>query len=362
MAKGWEVAIRIQENFLGFGSTIGSLTREGFFLYVDSETVGKNPTFKERDEKLVPLRISPAETLSLEQYAPGGEITWQPRTDDSLPIWMAFFQGATHFSGGTSAASNTAGTWRFQAVPKTLAWTGKQYYGTGNQPTTGTSVYCFNLDKVFGAGMANAANGIRFERGIVSKLSFEQNPSSDLIAKAECRFLQHEDDGTYTTAFSSIPSAAGSLSAKKQLVDWNGTLTVGGQSYAIEKIALELDNNITERRKLGQKGFYQFPYGRAIFSGNFELELEDMTLFAEASAGGTLSARWNTSDGDWIQITCPNIVYKGNDVKVSGPGPVMIPVTFRAYPSASGRTDAVEFDVFYKETGTLPLAKYVIWN
>src|SRR5512141_957643 len=119
MAKGWEVSLRVQENYLGFGSTIGSLARAGFFLYADSETLGKNPTIKERDEKLVPLRVVPSETLSLEQYAPGGEITWQPRTDDSIPVWMAFFQGATHLSGGTSAASNAAGTWRFQAVPKT---------------------------------------------------------------------------------------------------------------------------------------------------------------------------------------------------------------------------------------------------
>ena len=364
MAKGWEVSIRVQENYLGFGSTIGSLVRGGNFLYVDSESLSKNPTIKERDNKLIPTRLVPAETMSLEQYAPGGQITWQPRSDDSLSMLYACFQSATHMSGGTAATTNATGTWSFKMVPKSLRWTGKQFYGTGNSATTGTSVYCVNIDKCYGQGLDTTPNGVRFERGIVSKLTITQEGASDLQFSADVKFYQHEDDATYTSAFSSLPGVAGSLSAKKQFVDWNGTLSIAGNTYNIEKISFDIDNQNTDRRRLGQKGFSQFPFGRGIVSGQFELELEDMTLFNEASAGGTLQVTWRTSDGDWLQVFCPNVYWKNPDAKVGDTGPVMLTVPFRCYPSSSGQNDGVVINVFPNSSVALSgsMVPMLIWN
>jgi hypothetical protein len=364
MSKGWESSIRVQENYLGFGSTIGSLVRMGNFLYVDSESIARNPTIRERDNKLVPTRLVPAETMGLDQYAPGGQVTWQPRSDDSLSMLMAFFQTATHMFGGTTPALNATGTWQFAFVPKSLLWTGKQYYGTGNGYGTGTSVYCVNADLCFGQGMTTTPNGIRFERGIVTKLTIQQDPAADLQFVADMKFLQHEDQATYTSAFSFLPGAAGSLSSKKQFVDWNGTLTVGGNSYNIEKLSLEADNQNVDRRKLGQKGFANFPFGRAIVNGQFDLELEDLTLFTPAASGGTLQCTWRTSDGDWLQVFCPNIYYKNPDPKVNDAGPIILTVPFRAYPSAQGRNDAVLVNVCplgsYALAGTA--VPQLIWN
>lgn len=347
MSKGWEVAIRVQDNSTGFGSTAGVTSRPGWYLYVDSETLAKNAGVKERDNKIIPTRLSPVQTASLEQYSPGGEVTFQPRTDDCLNVLFAFFQAAT-FLGGTVGTVTGAGSWQFVPVNRSLAWSGVSFAGN-----PGTSVYSINVDKYFGNGLSGSIDGYRFERGIVSKLTFDQMPSEDLKVTADMRFLQHSEQ-TFGTGFKSQPNSLGSFSSKGQLVDWNATLSVAGVStYPIEKIKFEFDNSITERRKLGQKGFYQFPFGRAIVSGEFDMEVEDLTILQEGTTAGTLICNWQTSDGDFLRITCPNIFMRASDAKVSDPGPVMQTYSFRAYPTGFGSSNAAVVDVYPKYAATL---------
>lgn len=354
MAKGWEVAIRVQEDYLGFASTVGTLARGGYFLFVDSENISKNTTIKERDEKLIPMRLSPIQTASIEQQSPGGEFTFQPRADDCVPVLMAFFQAATYMGGNSSTTyGGTGGTWVFTPVGKSLAWSGSNF-GT-------SAIYPINIDQYFGEGLSGTGDGQRFERGIVTRLVFEQQPSSDLTLTADTRFLQVTDEVTFGTGMKSAPNAYGSYSSKEQYIDWNGTVTVAGQSYAIERIRFEFDNSVTERRKLGQKGFYQFPFGRGVFTGEFDIELEDMSLFEEGTAGGTVIAHWQTSQGEYINIFCPNVFFRANDVNVSDTGPVVRTCGFRCYPSAFGGSNAVVVSVYPKHgtAGPPSIAKLV---
>lgn len=353
MAKGWEVAIRVQEDSVGWGSTVGAAVRPGYFLFADSETLAKNTSIKERDAKIIPMRLSPVQSASVEQQSPGGQVVFQPRTDDILPVLMAFFQNATLVGGGSATVAGTSGTWSFTPVGQSLAWSGVAF-GT-------TSVYPINIDKYYGAGLTGTGDGIRFERGVVTKLTIDQQPSEDLKVTADLRFLQVTDEAVLGTGFKSAPNSIGSFSEKKQLVDWNGTVTVGGNSYAVEKITFEFDNSVTERRKLGQKGFYQFPFGRAIFSGNFDLELEDMSVMKEGTTGGTVIARWQTSDGDFLEVFCPNVYFRASDPQVGDTGPVMRTVGFRCYPTAFGGSNAVVVNVYpkYGTTGPSALAKLV---
>lgn len=350
MAKGWEVAIRTQENRTGWGSTTGASARAGLFLYADSETLSKNTEVQERDGKLIPMRLAPIQTASILQASPGGEITFQPRPDDCVHILMAFFQQATFLNGATATAQN--GTWVFTPVGKSLAWSGVAF-GT-------SSVYSVNVDKYFGEGLSGTGDGIRFERGIVSRLRIEQNPAEDLQMVADLRFLQATDEAVLGTGFKSAPNALGSYSNLGQLVDWNGTLTVAGTTYPIERISFEFDNSITERRKLGQRGFYQFPFGRAVLSGEFETELEDMSVFKEGTAGGTISARWQNSDVSFIDIFCPNVFFRANDVNVSDTGPIMRTLPFRCYPTSFGGSNAVVVSVCPRYgTGALGTVSYL---
>lgn len=345
MAKGWEVAIRVQDNFTGWGSTAGITSRPGNYLYVDSETLGKNTIIKERDAKLIPMRLSPVQTASIEQANPGGEITFQPRSDDCVNILFSFFQMGTFINGNTATAQN--GTWVFTPVGKSLAWTGSAF--------ATSAVYPINVQKYFGEGLSGTGDGINFERGICSKLTVDQQPAADLIFTADLRFYQATDEVVLGTGFKSQPNAYGSYSSNGQFIDWNGTVTVGGNTYAIEKIKFEFDNMITERRKLGQRGFYQFPFGRAVFSGEFDLELEDMSLFEEGTTGGTLSCQWKTSGADFIDVFAPNIYFRAWDSKVSDAGPVMRTIPFRCYPTSFGGSNAVVVSVCPKYgTGAVP--------
>ena len=345
MAKGWEVAVRIQDNYLGWGSTVGASARPGNFLYVDSETLGKNTVIKERDAKIIPMRLAPIQTASIEQQSPGGEITFQPRSDDCINILFSFFQMATFMNGNVATAQN--GTFVFTPVGKSLAWAGSAF--------ATTAVYSVNVDKYFGEGLSGTGDGIRFERGIVSKLTLDQQPAADLIMTADLRFYQATDESVLGTGFKSQPNSVGSFSSNGQFIDWNGTISVQGTTYAIEKIRFELDNMITERRKLGQKGFYQFPFGRAVFSGEFDLELEDMSAFKEGTNGGTLSCRWQTSGADFLDVFAPNIYFRANDAKVSDTGPVMRTIPFRCYPTSFGGSNAIVLSVCPKfGTGAIP--------
>lgn len=354
MSKGWEVAVRVQENYLGFGSTVGQAARAGRFLFVDSETLSQNAEVRERDAKIVPMRLSPAETFSYEQDSPGGEIRFQPRTDDCIHLMYAFFQWGTFMGGGSATcAGGTGGTWVFTPVAKSLAWSGSAF--------ATTSIYPVNIDKYYGEGLSGTGDGERYERGIVSKITLTQEPASDLVMGAELRFLQKTSDTILGTGFKSAPNAIGSFSSKKQLVDWNGTLTVGGVTYAIERINFEFDNQITERRKLGQRGFYQFPFGRPILGGEFELELDNLSAFRIGSSAGTLVSRWQTSDGDWMEVFSPNTYIKSWDAQVSDTGPVLITVPFRCYPTGFGSSNAVVVSVYPKYGTVGPDSGSKLW-
>lgn len=344
MSKGWELAIGVQDNFTGFGSTAGLTSRPHWFLYVDNESLKRNAVVKERDAKLIPTRLSPIQTASLEQFSPGGEITFQPRTDDCLNILFSFFQAATLMLGNTATAGagGTGGTWVFTPVGKSLSWSGVAF--------ATTSVYSVNVLKYFGNGLsAGTGDSIRFERGITSKLTLDQASTEDLKMTADMRFFQHTDEVVAGTGFMSQPNSVGSFSSLQQLVDWNGTLTIGSvSSYAIDRVKFEFDNQITERRKLGQKGFYQFPFGRAVLMGEFELELENLSLFKQGTAGGTLECKWQTSNGDWLDVFCPNIFFKAYDTNASDTGPVKYTVPFRCYPTAFGGSNAAIISVYPK--------------
>ena len=349
MAKGWELSLRIQDNMTGFGSTAGVTARPGWFLYVDSESLKRNAVVKERDAKLIPTRLSPIQTASLEQFSPGGEITFQPRADDCVNLMFSFFQAATLMLGNTATAGvgGTGGTWIFTPVGKSLSWSGVAF--------ATTSVYSVNVEKYFGEGLTGTGDGIRFERGICSKLTLDQASAEDLKMTADMRFFQHTDEVVLGTGFKSQPNALGSFSTKGQFVDWNGTITVAGTAtYPIERIKFEFDNSITERRKLGQKGYFQFPFGRAVLQGDFDVELEDLSIFQEGTSAGTIEVKWQTANGEWLDVFCPNIFIKAYDNNASGPGPIMRTIPFRCYPTGFGGSNAAVVSV-YPKYGVNPL-------
>jgi hypothetical protein len=350
MSKGWEVAIGIQENFLGYGSLVGITDRPHWFLYVDNETLGRNIVVRERDAKLIPARLSPIESASEEQTNPGGEIQWQPRANDSLGIFMSFFQTATLIGGDAATAGygGSMGTWVFTPINRSLTWSGSNAFAT-------SQVFPINVVEYFGEPALGTGDAIRFERGVCSRLTLEQDRDADLVARAELRFLSVTDEVVAGTGFKTQPNAIGSLSQDTQFVDWNATLTVGGSgTHPIEKIMFDFDNGVTERRKLGQRGFFQFPFNRAIISGEFELETEDMAYFKEGTAGGTVVCRWDNGN-QWIEAFCPNVFYRAHDPNVGDAGPVIETISFRAYPTAFGGSNAGQLSV-YPKYGTEALA------
>jgi hypothetical protein len=82
-----------------------------------------------------------------------------------------------------------------------------------------------------------------------------------------------------------------------------------------------------------------------------------MSVFKEGTTGGTIACRWQSTDGDWMEVFAPNVFWRANDANVSDTGPVMRTIGFRCYPTGFGSSNAVTFSVYPKYATTGPPAQ-----
>ena len=169
---GWEGLIRISPA-TSWG-TPGTFGVRGFFLNTDSTDLDRGAEVAERDQKLLGLRESLYDSVSVDRYNPRGGFTFQPRVDDLLMLLMAHFQHVE--KSGT-------GTYTFYRKATSPDWT-----SGGSNP--GTNVFSLNVDLYLGAFTSGTqANGIRFMNGIVDQLTFNLRYGEDLTVVPTFKFL-----------------------------------------------------------------------------------------------------------------------------------------------------------------------------
>lgn len=332
MSAGWESSIRITG--CTAWASAGTLANRGQFLYCDSENLDFGAQFKERDSKLTGNRESPADTATVDRYFPKGGITFQPRVDDILMIFMAHFQ---------NVVKSGAGTYQFFRIPNQLNWSSNgtvfsvgTIIGATATMGTGTTPYSLNVDKCFGFSFASGtqSNGIRFTNGIVDKLTLSQKYGEDLICTPEFKFLAGSNY-LYPTTYGPLTSF-GSFSAYSRFVDYMGTFGISGESFDVDSWQGMFSNNTTDKSKLGQRGYTRFPLsGKWVGDGSFDLELNrDVAVFAESGTANLTLAMFSAA-GCQITVAQPNIVYKPSNINLSsGDSLVEFSKPYRAYPPA----------------------------
>lgn len=347
----WESLIRIAPSN-GWGS-VGTIARQGMYLYADSENLDFGAVVTENDKKLTGMRESAVETFGVDRWEPKGGIVFQPRVDDILPILMAHFQ---------NVVKSGVGTYTFFRNPNPVQYvtSGNDYcVGTviGSMGTAGTgrSVYSVDIDLFFGNSFINTAvgsqcNGIRYNNAIVDKLTLGMKYGEDVLCTPEFK-IYNGDYFAYPSDFNSVPGKYGSFSQNTRLVDYHGTVVIAGESFSIDSWQGNFNNNTSDKKSLGYAGISAFPMaGRYTVDGSFDMELQrDLAVLAEGLFG-SLNVNIFASASNRIQIVSPNIAYRAFNIQLSGGQDVIeLSRPYRAYPPSGTTGPSTQVTVY---TGT----------
>ena len=349
MSQGHEAFVSVSEHWKGWGTD--GFQYIGLYPELDSEALSPNINIKERDGKIRVGREAQANTFSAEADLPAGNFVAQPRTDDFLSIFMAFFQAVDPYvdvDGGSATGSLI-----FVPISEDPDWVGSTW-GTAMGGTLGVAgdVYPIAVLKCFTDDWTTY-NGEKYTEGIVESLEFSQPFGEDLTITPTFKF--RDVDLNVDLRAYKPNGAQGSYSTKLRFVDWKGTVafTYGGVATAVElsNITFTLSNNTTDKGKIGYKGWSRFPFsGRPMFEGNLDLELQpgqrDLAQIMANGGSATLSVNWWNSATDRLFIEFPNIKLRTFDRPISsGDAPIDYTLPFRAYP-----------------IGTLPGVKFTVWS
>jgi len=335
--RGWESWLRYRGQKDGYGAA-ADLTR-AFYFYLDSESLAINPTIKENTAKIVKGRAIVEEARSIQQQEPGGQFTFQPRSDDILGILAA------HFQCYRSTENATSIYW-FNPVAEQPDWSGTLVTGgdpnDGGGPGTGTyndgettDTCCFVLEQYYGK-VTDGSNGRRFVDCVVSDIEFSAAVGEELqctpTVKAGSFALCDFDAVT-----DAPPCDIGSLSDRGAFRYYEGTVTVAGAQYDVNSFRLTCSNNMDSKLVLGKQNPASYPFGRYVASGEFELEFGYGSFVHQflAENDGIVNLTFKRA-AETLTITLPLVRYNEPTANVSsGEDLINQTVPFVAY----GRAD-----------------------
>jgi len=329
---GYEFSIRIAENHNGF--TDSGTPGEGLYLDADSESLALNIEYEEGANKLKGDRSITYADFVKRNSDPGGDITYQPRSDNAWMLFMANFQAVdvdiTNSEATLHGGTRFVGTLTF-APSKTsdLDWVGSSWGTVVADVGTGGDIYCLQLLKLYGGAQTEATNALQFNNCIVDNLQLSAEFGADVTITPTFKAYTAEA-GTFSAAYFNPPGDEGSFSGAQRYADWQATLTVEGNSYDVQSLTMNFGNQSVNRGKIGQFGNAKFPFGKVLHEGEFTLEFEDPGSFAINGTGTIILTIYGGAD-DWIQITQNNVVYRSHEPQAdSGDAIVEETIPYRA--------------------------------
>jgi len=173
MAKGFEGYIAVLPETKGWGT---STYQEGYFLYADSESLTIGQEFTDRPDKLVQGRSEKPGSRTISAQKPAGDVEFQIRSNDVLPVLMAHFQKHT----GSSIGGTNSGTALYTFVPEKGQpdWVGSTW-GTGGYSADAGDVYTFGIIKKILDNSDGTDNSMWFKNCIVEQLVFNLAGNED---------------------------------------------------------------------------------------------------------------------------------------------------------------------------------------
>jgi len=340
MSKGYEGWILVREGN-GWGSTTA---REGHALFADSVDLSVNKEFTERPEKITFGRSLKASQRTSGAQKPGGNVEFQPRSDDFPLILMAHNQ----MYEGTVSAS--VATYTFVPVKTQPDWSGATY-GSGSYTTAAGDMFVVDIWKKFHAPDGANANAERYVSCFVDELTFTAAANEDVKVSAS---FKADSFGSVSAPASNDPnSSLGSYSTNSQFEFFSGTMTFAGDSESdidITNFSISSKNNSEDRVTIGNLNPARYPFGRIMVDGEISMDLPGDGLKHIGSMLDDLpfavtGTFYNAAD-DQISFSLPNCRRDPFAVNQSGGEAINeMSIPFSAYESDDGDTSPITWTV-----------------
>lgn len=355
MSKGFEGWIGVFPEGSGWDGTSGAI--RGNFLFADDESLGINRDIKDRPNKITFGRTLKASTRVIGKQTPGGDVTFQPRSDDLPHILMAHFQKYIGTAFGTLAGSS-----RYTFVPEkgVPATTQSSAFGTGSYTSPAGVLFGVSVvKKLFDTTSNGGTNAQWFNSCIVDELELKMEANDDAKLKASFK-ASRADAGT---AIALNPSSTlGSYSTKPSFEYWSATMLYDGGQIELNKFALMSKNNLEERVVIGKLNPTNYKFGRYDIDGSFDLDMpaDGMKYFGSQYSGSafTIVGTMQNASNDWVSWSLPNCRFKAFEVNLKGgAAETAFTLPFKSYESEDGVTAPITMTVQTTTWGSTPLIR-----
>ena len=340
--EGWVVA----ERQIG-GWTFDDFTAEGHFFYADSESLSPNQEYKDRPEKITYGMTEKLNSRTKGPQKPGGDLTFQPRSNDVVNVFMSHFQ---KYIGVDSGNGDGTSIYTFVPCKAQPDWAGT-LYGTGAYTGTEGDMFVNNYHVKFNDTTAGTNNAKKFGRAFADQIVLESAAGEDVKLTASLKSKEF----AFARDTSTPPGARGSYSELTPFEFFEGTITVDGRTdLEITNFSLTSSRNSEDRPTVGNLNPTKYDFGRYTCEGVIQVDapkevtwhLGSMLLDETFAIAGT----WFNSASDYMIVSIPNAKYQPFDVNLSaGDAQTEYGIAWKAYESNDGTTSPITVTV--KTTG-----------
>lgn len=333
MAKGFEGFIWVAPEGSGWDGT--SALIRGNYLFADDESMSINQDIRDRPDKITYGRTLEASSRILGKKAPGGDVTFQFRSDDLPHILMSHFQKyiGTTFSSGSC---------RYTFVPEKGVpdYTGNTF-GTGSYTSPAGDLFTVAVvKKLFDTTANGGTNGQWFNSCIADELEFMLEANDDAKLKVSFKAAR-ADAGTALPTSMNPSSSLGSYSTKPSFESWSATMFYDGGTLELNKFALSSKNNLEERLVIGRQNPVNYKFGRYDIEGSFDLDMpyDGMKYFGSQFSGSSFAivGTLQNASNDWVSFSLPDCRFKPFEVNMKGgAAETAFTLPFKAYQSGGG--------------------------
>jgi len=343
MPKGFEAWVAALPENKGWGT---DTFNEGHYLFADSIVLSVGQEFTDRPDKLVYGRGEKASTRTKGAQKPNGDIEFQFRTNDCVPILMAHFQ--KHI--GTEYGSTGTSEYTFVPEKGQFDWVGSSY-GTGSYTSPAGDAFTVGIVEKINDTDTGTDNALWYKNGIVEQLVMTFAAEDDAKMTPSFKFKTVDEGTKITAAYNPNNANFGSYSTLAPFEGFEGTFTVCGRTdLKITNLTVTSVNNSDDRPSLGNLNPTEYDFGKNIVSGVAQIDAPNDSLSHVGSmvadrALAVTGTLFNNANSLMV-INMPNCRYEPFDVNPSGANAqTEYGLPFKAYESEDGQTPPITITV-----------------